>query len=127
MGFIKGMLNAETVFETVANGVDKLAFTAEEKAELNKELAGKMADFTKDTLSENSIRSKTRRFVAIAVTAVFLALVLLYVGLLYVGFPVTELKELIFESPLSNAFIMVLAFFFGGYYLKQLNLKKDKK
>lgn len=122
----KGAVSAEKVFDTITSGVDKLAFTQEERSDMNKLLADRIADFAKETLEENSIRSIARRYVAIAVTSVFLFLTLLYVAMQMAGQAVGEIKELLFDSPLSTAFIMVLAFFFGGYYAKSFSLLKKK-
>lgn len=120
-------LKADKVFDTVSRGVDKLAFTSQEKSELNMKLADKVAEFTKDSLNESTIRSSTRRFVAKIVITVYLFLVILYVLLTVMGYPTAELKEMVTESPLTTAFVMVLVFFFGGYYAKSLGINFTKK
>ena len=124
MGIFKGKVSAQKVFDTVANGVDKLAFTNEERSDLNLKIADKVAEFANNSLSENTLRSKTRRFVSIAIVGVYLLLSLVLVGLSFTEHNTELLSTLLFDSPLSTAFIMVLAFFFGGYYLKGISLKQ---
>ncbi|MBE9468968.1 MAG: hypothetical protein IMY72_11715 [Bacteroidetes bacterium] len=123
----KGKLDAGKVFDTISSGVDKLAFTQQEKSELNMLLADKVAVFAKDTLSESTVRSKTRRFISISIISTYLLMLLLLVVLSLLKVEVSTIKELIFDSPLSSGFIMVLVFFFGGYYLKGFSLKKEEK
>lgn len=124
MRFFKGKLDAQNVFDTVSRGVDKLAFTDQERATMNAQLAEKLAEYAKDSLSESTTRSQTRRFVSIAVVTVYLLLVLLTVVLALMGKSDQYVNQLVTDSTLTTGFIMVLAFFFGGYYLKQISLKR---
>ena len=112
-------INPAKAFETVSKGVDKLAFTDQERAELNVKLADKVAAYAEKTLSENTIRSKSRRIISYCVVFSWLL-----AAFLDVFIDNTELTYLWKESALKTAFIMVLAFFFGGYYMKQFELKK---
>ena len=121
----KGRLDASEVFNTISNGVDKLAFTDQERAAMNLQIADKVAEYAKDTLAESTVRSYTRRFVSIAIVSVYLVLVLAAVVLSLFNAPNTaNLLQFVTDSPLTTGFIMVLAFFYGGYYLKHINLKK---
>lgn len=124
MKLFKGKINANKAFDTIANGIDKLAFTNEERAELNIKLADKVAEYSKETLSENTHRSKTRRFASICIISIYLILVLTLVVLSFFENINTDIiKELVSDSPLTTGFIMVLAFFYGGYYLKRIGFK----
>lgn len=118
-------LDVNNVFNKVSDGIDKMAFTAEEKAAYNEKAADALAQFTKDTLTESTDRSKTRRQIALAITALYL---LVSVCCMALAFYNTEAAKLLLNVSsalqLDTAFIMVLAFFFGGYYL---NLLKSKK
>ena len=115
-------INPQKAFDTVAKGVDKLNFSNQERAALNVALADKVAEYAEKTLSENTVRSKTRRLISYVIVFAYIALVVysLFTDQSYV-------QELVKDSALQTAFIMVLAFFFGGYYIKQINFKgKDK-
>jgi hypothetical protein len=121
----KGKIDAQSTFDTIASGIDKLAFTQEERSDFNKMLADKTAEFYASSLSESTIRSKTRRFIAIAVIVNVFLVFWLCVGLAFFGKDISIILKLSEGFSLSTAFIMVLAFFFGGYYLKGVSLKKQ--
>lgn len=121
-----GKIDAGKVFDTVSRGVDKLNFSEQERATMNANLADKLAEYAKDTLSESTVRSQTRRYVSIAVVSVYLLLVLLTVVLALIGRSDQYVNQLVTDSTLTTGFVMVLAFFFGGYYLKQISLTKGK-
>jgi len=128
MGLFGGKLNLGKVFDTVSSGVDKLAFTKEEKSELNMKLSDKVADFVHSTLSENTERSKARRVIAYVVVGNFFAL--MWAVILLHIFEMQEAAEFITgvvsDWKIATAFIMVLGFFFGSYLLRGTKLKKDK-
>ena len=118
-------LNVNNVFDKVSNGIDKLAFTAQEKATYNKEAADALAQFTKDTLSESTDRSKTRRQIALIITAIYMLMAISCMVLAFINKDNAKLLlDVSSALQLDTAFIMVLAFFFGGYYLKQMTVKK---
>lgn len=106
-------INPQKVFENISKGVDNLAFTQQERAELNMKLADKVAEYAEKTLSENTIRSKARRIIAYVIVFTWIT-----AALLDIWIDNADLTYLWQDSVLKTAFIMVLAFFFGGYYLK---------
>lgn len=114
-------IDAQKTFDTISGGIDKLAFTNQERADLNVKLADKVADFAEKTLSENTIRSKARRLISYVIVFAYIGLV---VGSLFIDNE--YLQSLVLNSPMQTAFIMVLAFFFGGYYMKNFELKGKK-
>ena len=117
-----GKLNPQKTFDTIAGGIDKLNFSNQERAALNMQLADKVSEYAEKTLGENTVRSKARRTISYIVLGVYMAIVIysIFVDDVYV-------KELVKDSAIQTGFIMVLAFFFGGYYIKQINFKgKDK-
>lgn len=114
-------INPQEAFNTISKGIDKLAFTKEERAELNMKLADKVAAFAEKSLSENTIRSKSRRMIAYVIV---FAYVLCLLGALFIDSDM--LTYIVKDSSLNTAFIMVLAFFFGGYYMKQIEINKKK-
>lgn len=123
--FGKSTLDVNNVFDKVSGGIDKLNFSNQERAAYNKEAADALAMFTKETLSESTDRSVTRRWIALAITAVYMLMSMCCMVLAF--FDQEKAKLLLDVSSalsLDTAFIMVLAFFFGGYYLKLIAQKK---
>ena len=132
LSLVKGVfggssLSADKVFSSVAKGIDNLGFTQQEKAEFTKEMADGLAKYTIETLGESSDRSKTRRDIAIMIVSLYL-LVFVVALIMLLGFQnvaaVKLIIELSNEMNLSIGFLMVLGFFFGGYYLQNLMGKK---
>jgi len=127
MGLFGGKLNIDKIFDSVSSGVDKLAFTKEEKAEMNMKLSDKIAEFVHSTLSENSERSKARRMIAYVVVGNFFALMWAVIVLHFFNEDAaTFVENLVGDWNISTAFIMVLGFFFGSYLLRGTPVKKDK-
>jgi len=87
---------------------------------LNKETTEGLSQFIKDTASENTARSITRRYVAILVIVVYLliSLVIIAIGI-WSTQKALELVKLTNELDLGTAFIAVIAFFFSSYMLKK--------
>lgn len=111
--------------------IDDKNFTAEEKSRVQIFLADATADFVKATLNENTERSKARRSLAIVSVYFFYFLVVVLL-VLWKFDPLWHeaAKALIIEFKLPIAFIMIMAFFFGGYYLSKLpsvNTKSKNK
>jgi hypothetical protein len=111
--------------------IDDSKFTAEEKARFNIQIADATAEYAKATLSENTERSKARRHIAI-VSIYFFYFLVMTLLILWRFAPewFEAAKQLIVEFKLPTAFIMIMAFFFGGYYLNKLpniNTGKNKK
>ncbi|MBI9063288.1 MAG: hypothetical protein JEZ14_15005 [Marinilabiliaceae bacterium] len=126
MGLLGGKLKIDKVFDTISGGVDKLAFTKEEKAEFNMKVSDKVADFVGSSLSENTGRSKARRTIAYIVVGNFFALLWAVVGLyFYNQESAAFVKDLSIEWNVPTAFIMVLAFFFSAYLLRGTPVKKN--
>lgn len=123
--FGKSTLDVNNVFDKVSGGIDKLNFSNQERAGYNKEAADALALFTKETLNESTDRSRARRMIAIAITAVYMLMSIC--SMVMAMFSPDKAKLLLDVSSslnLDTAFIMVLAFFFGGYYLKLIAQKK---
>lgn len=101
--------------------VDDKNFTAEERSRYYAKMGDATAEFAKATMSENTIRSRARRHIAVLSIYFFYFLFLLLVGLWKFDpawFVAT--KELAIEFKFPIAFIMIMAFFFGGYYLNKV-------
>ena len=111
--------------------IDDKHFTAEEKSRVEMQLSDATAKFVKDTLGESTSRSIARRNIAIVSIYFFYGLILLLITLWKFDKEwFVAVKDLIVEFQLPVAFIMIMAFFFGGYYLNKYIDKgedKDKK
>jgi len=115
-----GGVDINKAIDVVSKGADKLVFTQEERAELNKETTEGLSQFIKDTASENTARSITRRYVAILVIVVYLLISLVIIGIgVWSTQKALELVKLTNELDLGTAFIAVIAFFFSSYMLKK--------
>jgi len=127
----KGKVNVEEVSTSVIEGVDKLFFTKEEKAGFSKEIADAQLEYLKTTVSENSARSITRRWLSIGIMGLFLLLIIVTA----IAYPFSkDYAQFTLElaNSLTTLVMMVAAFFFGGYMvnnhiLKKINIKKQSK
>lgn len=120
----KGRLSPDKVFNSIASGVDKLAFTTQERAEFNGKMADSMAQYAKDTMSESTIRSKTRRFIAIFLIINIMVIFWLCLGLSVFGIDISFILDLAGTFNLGLVFLSIIAFFFGGYYFTAYQKKK---
>lgn len=127
MRLFEGKLSVDKVFETVKNMGDKLVFTSEEKAEFNMKIADKASEFVANTLNENSIRSITRRWIALSVILTTLFTFILCVVMVLIGKKIDPILELVDKFEIGLAFILVLGFYFGFYYIQNLLGAKKKK
>ena len=115
-----GGVDINKALDIVSKGSDKLVFTQEERADLNKETTEGLSQFIKDTASENTARSITRRYVAILVIVVYLLISLVIIGIGVFNTEIAlELVKLTNELDLGTAFIAVISFFFSSYMLKK--------
>ncbi len=116
MGFFKAK-HIDKIVDGAISAGDKLFFTNEEKADFSKGIADAQLDYLKTTVSENSIRSITRRWLSMGIMFVFLALIIFAVIVRawdaeYASFIFNTAKELF------ALVMMVAGFFFGGYMVK---------
>ena len=105
------------MFGTVAKGIDNLGLTQQERAE-------KMAEFVKNTLDENSARSRARRFISKLIVINVIVLMWMSIVMYFLGIDIKPIVEIASGFYIPTAFIMVLAFYFGGYYLPKFTQKK---
>lgn len=125
--FFKGKVDAGKLVENITSGVDKMAFTAEERSDFNLKVADKMAEHIGNTLNENTIRSRTRRHISYVIVYIFVFLVLSAIVMSFYDQAKSDfIFKVIEDSSIQTGFVMVLAFFFGGYYLKSVGLNKKK-
>ena len=105
----------------VGGYIGNLNFTTEEQAELNKSLADGVADFAVKTLDENTERSKARRDIAKMWIKTQLALILLIVIVAPLDMQLAEFyASIAFGGLMMGGTWSVIAFHFGGHYLRSL-------
>ncbi len=130
LNFLNGGLgrkNVTTLVNGAVNGVDKLFFTKEEKADYLEKVAQTQLEFLKTTINESSARSLTRRYVAVMIMGTFLFLLLFGAGAYFfdkawADYILSEAKSL------STLALMVAGFYFGSYAIGQyvINPLKNK-
>ena len=122
-----------TLVKDIRGMVDDKQFTSEERSRYYMGLAYATTEFAKSTMSENTERSRTRRSIAEVSVYFFYFLTLLLIGLWRFDsawFDAT--KALLIEFKYPAIILMIMAFFFGGYYLNKfvpqdILKKKDKR
>lgn len=111
----------------VGSWVGGMDFTDQEKAEYKMKVADKAAEFVGKTLGESTVRSKTRRAIAVQWIKVQLALFLLCA--IVAPFDM-KLAEFYFKLAASDVMLWgtgsIIVFFFGGY-VWGTHIKKGSK
>lgn len=102
----------------VGGWIGGMNFTDQEQAEYNMKVADKASEFVGLTLSESTVRSKTRRAIAVMWIKAQLALILLTA----IAIPWDiEVAKKYFELATSEVMMIgtfsIIVFFFGGYVL----------
>lgn len=123
--FGKSTLDVNKVFDTLTTKMDDWKFTEAERMQFNREAADGMAAFVKDTMNESTERAQSRR--EISKLIIYWYLILSAVGVIFL-FIDSEKTKLIIEFAskmyLTEAFLAIIVFFFGGYYINQFKAKK---
>lgn len=122
--FSSGPAAAEKVLDAGIKGIDALVFTDEERAALHKELASNWLELQKVLGEETTVRSVTRRVIAIMVVGPFVALVLGAAA----AFPFSQeyakfLLELA-QSQFGWLTLGVAGFYFGPHMIQRMSAKK---
>ena len=117
----KGKISVDKVFSSVAAGIDNLGLTQQEKSDSVKE-------FVKDTLSENTERSKARRAIAKFIIYNYFAVFWIALVAVFIDIEATKLIiEIAGAFSLGYAFLAIIAFYFGGYYLGKAQKNSKRK
>ena len=113
------------VTKGITKGLDVLAFTKEERAELNFKIGEQVTNFVKMTMEESTARSKTRRYIAI--TFIYLFALLLVAGAVAFKFD-KEFSEFLLSlaREQSNIVLSIVLFYFGYYGLQKIIPEKKK-
>lgn len=116
-----GKVGVEKVFDSVSKGIDNLGFSQQEKAEGVK-------DFVKETLSENSQRSKARRQISKVFLYYYLLLASASIAAVIIDVDIAKsIIEIVRAYNLGWAFLAIIGFYFGGYYLPKVGRQKKEK
>ena len=123
MKFFKGKIDIGDTAKNVLGKLDDSFLTSQEKAD--------STEFVRETLEENTERSKTRRSIAkMIIYNYFVVFWIVIITFFLNAFKIIEVNlnaliDIVVKLQIPFAFITVIAFFFGGYYLRKY--KKDKK
>lgn len=122
--FTSGPEAAGKVLDAGIKGLDALVFTDEERAELNKKLGEQWLELQKVLGEETTVRSVTRRMIALLVVVPFVLLVLGAAA----AYPFAKeyaafLLELA-QSQFGWLTMGVAAFYFGPFMLQRMMAKK---
>lgn len=119
MGIKKWLLkiNPQETFNVISSGIDKLAFTKEERADLNLKLSDKVAEFAEKSLGESTIRSKTRRLMAIGIVGNSILLTWILIAMSLLNKDIEPVMNILQSFKWGLVFITVVGFHFGTYLL----------
>lgn len=117
---------AEKATSGLISGIDKMFFTNEEKAEAAQKVMDVHLKMIEATASENTVRSKTRRYLALMIMGTFLFL-LVFGALIYKFDPEWARHVLECAKSLSAMAFAIGVFYFGYYGIKSLLTGKGKK
>ena len=132
IGLLKGLFSTPKAVDTASNvvngavkGIDALFFTKEEKAHFSQQTMETWLKMQTVTANENSIRSITRRKLAVGFCQVFLFF-LIVGGVLYLYRPDWGLHFLGLAKQLSPSTLLILGFYFGYYAVSNIVSKVKK-
>ena len=109
----------------IANGLDALHFSKEERAGVVIEISKTVVDYAKQTINESSIRSMTRRVLALIFCGSFLYL-LLFSAMVWRWNTEWAVHTFNCTKQLVNPVIAIIIFFFGSYGVGYFLDKKKK-
>jgi hypothetical protein len=109
---------AKTIIDGFVSGADKLFLTDEEKRDYAVKAQGMYIKHQELVLNENTARSITRRYIAVMITVVSLALTIFTIGIAAYDIELAKTTMSIIQAfGVDNAFLAVLIFYFGSYGL----------
>jgi len=129
LGIDKGLETVDRNIGRIGSGLDKLHFSDQEKSAASLAFIKLQMDFVKSQQSENSIRSVTRRVLAIMLFVVYLGLVLFIVGIYKHDPKWAEHTYTVTKELLSVMALAVVTFYFGYYAIASIvgAVKKKKE
>jgi hypothetical protein len=119
-------IDTQEVFNTVASGVDKAFYTKEEQSDDARKVYQDYFEWYKTTLEESTVRSITRRILAILFAACYLLLVIAS-AIAYKFDP--EYSSFLWEVSKAIAPVVggIMLFYFGYYGVKNVVKENNKK
>lgn len=122
LNLFKGKLDIGETVRNITSMIDDTKLTNQEKSALQME-------YMKQAIDENSVRSKTRRFLAKTVVLNIFAIFWLCIIMHFLGKDIEPILKLVGVFQLGWAFVAVIVFYFGGYYGPKFmkNKNKDEK
>jgi len=109
----------------IANGLDALHFSQEERAGVITGITKTVVDYAKQTINESSVRSMTRRVLALMFCGSFLYL-LLFSAMAWRWNTEWAIHTFNCAKQLVNPVIAIIIFFFGSYGVGYFLDKKKK-
>ncbi len=119
-------INPQKVFDTVASGVDEAFYTKEEQSDDARKVYQDYFEWYKTTLEESTVRSITRRILAILFAACYLLLIIAS-AVAYKFDP--EYSSFLWEvSKTIGPYVGgIMLFYFGYYGVKNVVKENNKK
>ena len=116
----------QKVFDTISSGVDKAFYSKEEQSDDAKEAYNAFFEWYKTTLEESTVRSITRRILAVLFAACYLLLVIAS-AIAYKFDP--EYSTFLWDVSTAIAPIVggIMLFYFGYYGVKSVVKENNKK
>jgi hypothetical protein len=127
---VDNVLNKDDGLLTKFGGwVDRFNFTEQERATANASIVESCTNFVKMTLGESTVRSKSRRRLALLWVRMHLAMILGTMGTAYFNMQLAQFyMSIVFSTLMVTGTLMILGFFFGSHMLSShMGLNKKKK
>lgn len=122
--FASGPEAAGKVLDAGVKGIDALVFTDEERAVMHKELAANWLELQKVLGEETTVRSVTRRVIAVMVVGPFVTLVLGAAAAFPFDQEYAKFMLALAESQFGWLTLGVAGFYFGPHMIQRMSAKK---
>jgi len=106
--------NTETIVDNAVAGIDKMFYTAEEKAEAGQ----KMSEWFLKYLAATQPQNLARRFIAIVVVLMWALLVLAGVIAYPLDKPLSEFIFRVLADVVMNPFLIIMGFYFAAHVVR---------
>lgn len=117
--FSSGSDAAKTVLDGAVKGIDALVYTDEERAEMRKKMGDQWLELQKALGEETTVRSVTRRILAVLVVVPFVLLVMAAAVIYKFDMKYAQFLLTLAESQFGWLVLGVAAFYFGPYMMNR--------
>ena len=117
--FVSGSDAAKTVLDGAVKGIDALVYTDEERAEMRKKLGDQWLELQKALGEETTVRSVTRRILAVLIVVPFVLLILLAAAAYKFDPEYSKFLLSLADSQFGLLVLGVAGFYFGPYMLQR--------